>query len=75
MTQEKKLKCTDCGGDLKLTVGFDGCDWNSVKGEGSGFGFAIHLDCANCPRCYPIGRLKDEFAFCEYIEKLRPYGV
>jgi len=71
--EERKLKCTDCGGNLELHVAFDGCDWDSVKGAGSGFKFEIILSCVNCPRIYPIGRLKNEFDFSENIEVIRPY--
>ena len=70
-----KLKCPACGGNLKLTIGYDGCDWDSVKGEGSGFGYEITLDCFDCPRLYAIGRLKNEFHFSENIQTRRPYGV
>ena len=31
-----KLKCTGCGSDLRLTFGYSGADWNTVKGNGSG---------------------------------------
>ena len=68
-----KLKCPRCGGNLELSTSFDGCDWDSVKGEGSGFDYEIAL-VSDCGRVYPIGRLKDEFAFCENIESRRPYG-
>lgn len=69
-----QLKCADCGGSLVLRVVFDGCDWFSVKGEGSRFDYEIELYCDECGRVYPIGRLKNEFAFCENVEQRRPYG-
>ena len=69
-----KLKCTKCGADLELSVGFDGADWDSVKGEGSGFDYSIKLSCiGKCGRIYNIGRVKNAMDFCENIEKLRPY--
>lgn len=74
MLDKNKLKCTDCGGNLDLQVAYDGCDWDSAKGEGSGFNYEIALACDDCGRIYPIERLKEEFAFCENIEKRRPYG-
>lgn len=74
MDNRNKLKCTACGKDLELHVSFDGCDWDSVKGEGSEFCFEISLGCTDCGRIYSIGRLKDEFEFCENIKKRRPYG-
>lgn len=74
MRNESKLKCTRCGKDLELSAGFDGCDWESVAGEKSGFKYTIALVCNDCGRVYPIGRLKNYQDFCENIEKLRPYG-
>lgn len=74
MLDKDKLKCVDCGRNLDLRVVFDGCDWDSVKGSGSRFDYEIELCCKNCGRVYPVGRLKNEFAFCENIEKRRPYG-
>jgi GNAT superfamily N-acetyltransferase len=68
-----KLKCADCGGNLELQIGFDGCDWDSVKGDGSGFEHEIRLVC-DCGRYYPIGRVKKYSDFCENIESRRAYG-
>jgi len=73
MLDANKLKCVACGGILDLQTSFDGCDWESVKGESSGFNYEIELIC-DCGRVYPIGRLKNEFDFCENIESRRPYG-
>ena len=74
MKPEFKLKCPDCNAVLNLSVGFDGCDWDSVKGEGSGFNYEITLECPECGRLYPVGRLKREADFCENTEARRPYG-
>jgi len=74
MLDKDKLKCARCGSDLNLSVPFDGCDWDSVKGEGSGFDYNISLDCSACGRTYAIGRLKSRFDFCENVEEARPYG-
>ena len=73
MQDKSKLKCTNCGDNLELEVSFDGCDWESIKGEGSNFNYKIALSCS-CGRVYPIGRLNNELAFCENIENYRPYG-
>ena len=73
MLDHNKLKCAACGGSLELQVALDGCDCDSVKGAGSGFKYEIELVC-DCGRCFPIGRLKNESAFCENIKSLRPYG-
>ncbi|MDR1631233.1 MAG: Trm112 family protein [Oscillospiraceae bacterium] len=74
MKDERKLKCTDCRGSLDLLVSFDGCDRDSIKGGGSGYNYEITLQCDECGRIYPIGRLNNEFAFCENIKQRRPYG-
>ena len=73
MQNHKKLKCANCGENLELDVSFDGCDWDSVKGKGSGYDYEIQLYC-ECGRVYPIGRINNEFAFCENVESRRPYG-
>ena len=75
MTDNNKLHCSNCGGSLALRVSYDGCDWESVKGERSGFKHEISLDCDNCGRIFPIGRLNSESAFCENLEPRRPYGA
>lgn len=73
MTDKSKLKCVCCNSILKLNISFDGCDWESKEGEGSGFDYEISLLCADCGRIYPIGRVKNSFDFCENSEYLRPY--
>lgn len=57
----KILKCSECGSDLKLNIGYTGADWDTVAGDGSGYGWAIHLDCTNdsCALIYPIGHVKN----------------
>lgn len=74
MRDENKLKCSNCGSILELSKSYDGCDWNSVKGEGSGYDYSIDLFCPNCGRGYPIVRIKNENDAVEYIEKMRPYN-
>lgn len=64
------LKCSACGSlDIRMHVGCDGADWDSEAGEGSGFDFGIDLVCEDCGRCYPVCRLKDEFAVSPLREK------
>ncbi len=58
------LVCPACGAELELHIGYDGCDWNSIAGEGSGFDYSVHLQCTCCPRTYPVGRVKKEKDFC-----------
>ena len=74
MQDRQKLKCTVCRSTLDLRVGYDGCDWDSVKGRGSKFDFVIELVCSCCGRIYPIGRVKNPLDFSELLEKRRPYG-
>lgn len=62
------LVCPACGAELEVQVWFDGCDWDSEAGEGSGFDYPIHLECTACPRIYPIGRLKREEDFSKEKE-------
>jgi len=66
-----KLKCPSCNSSLKLTVGFTGCDWDTAKGEGSGYGWPISLNCYNCGRIYTIGHVKDYFNFSEMKDELK----
>ena len=75
MQEKYMLRCTNCKSVLELEVVFDGCDWDSVTGEGSGFDYQIQLSCPQmgCGRVYPIGRIKEERDFCENKEIQRPY--
>lgn len=68
-----KLKCTDCKEPLSFFIGYDGCDYDSVAGEGSGFNCCIFLRCTNCGKVYTLGRVKDFSEFSESVEKYRPY--
>lgn len=68
-----KLQCVNCNDPLSLSIAYDGCDWDSVAGEGSGFDCCIALYCTSCGRVYTIGRVKDFSDFSEDIEKYRPY--
>lgn len=79
MNKHGNLKCSACGSyAIKLSVYYDGADWNSEKGEGSGFKYGIDLYCDDCGRAYPVCRLKDEFAVCALADvKARgeDYGI
>lgn len=65
------LKCSVCGEILELEVGFTGADWDCKAGEGSGYGYVIHLVCNECGLVYPIGNLKNEFNFSPVIDKYK----
>lgn len=69
----KMIKCTECGSDLKLRVGFTGRDDLCKAGEGSGYGWEISLECTKkgCGRVYPIGHIKDYFDFKEVNEEYK----
>lgn len=70
-----RLKCASCGSDLELRVEFDGCDWETVAGENSGYKYPISLICQNnnCRNVYIIGRLKNEFDFSASNTETRPF--
>ena len=71
-----KLKCPHCGSYLGLETMYDGCDWQSAAGAGSGFGYVIALTCSRrgCGRVYPVGRVRREKDFSEPAGELRPYS-
>lgn len=69
-----KLKCPHCNEVLTISFGYDGCDWNSEEGEGSGFGHEVGLVCNSCGSYYPIVRTKGiNDAVC-VKEDNRPYN-
>ena len=72
----KKIKCPNCGSELYLQLGYDGCDWDTVAGDGSGYDFPLSLCCHNnqCACIFTLGRLRNEFAFSESIEEYRSYA-
>ncbi len=76
MQNEYKLKCPVCGSVLHLEVAFDGCDWDTVAGNDSGYDCPISLACEKigCGCVFTLGRLKNESDFSEVIEKNRPYN-
>lgn len=65
MNKHGNLKCVACKSEnLKMHVYYDGADWNSEKGEGSGFDYEVTLVCEDCGRAYPVCRVNNEFAVC-----------
>lgn len=56
---KKYLKCPYCDTELELSIGYDGCDWNSAAGEGSGFGHIVSLECPNDGYIFPLLRVKE----------------
>ncbi len=57
------LRCPACGSELEVSISYNGCDWDSEAGEGSGFNYTIYLSCTHCARTYPIGHIKRENDF------------
>ena len=66
----KMLKCPSCNSNLKLSIGYTGCDWNTKKGEGSGYGWEVSLFCVNCGNLFTIGHMKECFHLAEMKEEL-----
>lgn len=66
-----KLQCPGCGYNLKLIIGYSGCDWDTTKGEGSGFNYPVSLKCNKCGRVYTIGHVKKEKDFAEMKDELK----
>lgn len=74
MKDEQKLKCSECGHILTIDFGYDGRDWDSVEGKGSGYGYEVGLVCKHCGSYYPIVRTKGiNDAVC-VKEEIRPYN-
>lgn len=71
----KKITCVECGSSLKLETAFDGCDWDSVNGEGSKDNYVIYLSCTNkkCACIYELGRTKGINDFAELKPEKRVY--
>lgn len=54
------IKCEGCGSyNITMNVGYDGADWLSEAGEGSGFKCEVALVCEDCGRGYPVCRVKN----------------
>lgn len=64
------LLCSACGSaNMKMHVGFDGLDCDSVAGDGSGFDYGVDMVCEDCGRAYPICRVKGFNDVSEVIER------
>ncbi len=70
LNKHGNIRCAGCGGyNIKMSVYFDGADWDSEAGEGSGYKYGVDLCCDDCGRSYPVCRLKNEFAVNPIKEK------
>jgi hypothetical protein len=57
----KPLKCPYCESILELRIGYSGTDWDTVAGEGLGYGHVISLQCTNdsCATSMPLVHAKN----------------
>lgn len=66
-----KPKCPACGSNLKLEIGYTGCDWNCEAGKNSGYGYEVSLNCpkVGCGRVFTLGMIKNYSDFSEIKTK------
>ncbi|MEA5023913.1 hypothetical protein SDC9_15161 [bioreactor metagenome] len=67
------LKCPICNNPLKLDIAYSGCDWDTIKGQGSGYGWEVSLFCDNskCGSLFTIGHIKNLCDFSELKPELK----
>lgn len=72
---KKMLKCPYCNSDLQLQIGYTGADWDTVAGEGSGFGHEISLNCMGdtCASVFPLIHAKESYHVSVVVEKYRHF--
>lgn len=72
---KKMLRCPYCESELQLSIGYSGCDWDTVKGEGSGYGWPISLDCTNesCAIIFPLVHAKEMHSVSVVKEEYRNF--
>ena len=57
---DKKLApLCQCGSPLYVSIGYTGADWDTIAGDGSGYGYEVSLRCNKCNRSYAICNLKE----------------
>lgn len=60
------LRCSNCGGSLSLSVGFDGMSERAKEhGNGKQWDYEIELICRECGRAFPICRTFNEHSISE----------
>ncbi|MEE5994306.1 MAG: hypothetical protein V3G42_13900 [Oscillospiraceae bacterium] len=62
------LKCPECGGELKLCVGYEGLHEDAKRYDerySNKWGWTVSLDCTECPRSYPVCKTPDYFYISE----------
>lgn len=72
---KKMLKCPYCESVLELRIGYTGCDWDTVAGEGSGYGEVISLNCPNddCATIFPLVHAKTMHSVSVVKEQFRHF--
>lgn len=67
----KKLKCPGCNTNFKLNIAFTGCDWETDKGDGSGYNYPVSLYCNKCGAVYTIGHIQKESDFTAMTDEFK----
>ena len=75
MKDKFKLKCSECETILEPYVYFDGCDWESEAGDGSGYKWCVSLKCPCCGSIYPIARMREFNDISLTKKKEAPYNT
>lgn len=63
------LKCTNCGGELELSVARDGMSEEATRYDkhNKDWGWVVSLECPSCNRVYELCRTPDQ----RYISPIR----
>jgi hypothetical protein len=71
MNKPLLLNCPACTQPLELCISYDGADWNTEAGKGTGYEYPMSLACSNseCGNVYILGRLKSLNAFSKSVNK------
>jgi hypothetical protein len=67
--------CQACHSPLMLSLGYTGCDWDTVAGDGSGHGHVVSLECTGCNRVYPLLGVRDVKEISVYKAAFRDHTL
>lgn len=72
---KKNLKCPYCNSDLSLEMGYSGADWETIAGEGSGYGYVLSLECMNntCASVFDLVHAKNSDSVSVVLPKYRHF--